>query len=196
MFPTTHDITPQNKDYCIAFLQNLLDAGNKVLIVTKPHLEVVQELCARFIEFRNNILFRFTIGSCNTGTLNFWEPNAPSYEERIDALKYAYDNGYNTSVSCEPMLDRFTTQLINELSPFVTDSIWLGKPNRLITRLKANGFTDTETLYRAEELIALMSDDWIWELYETYKKNPKIKWKESVKKVLKLEIPTECGLDV
>ena len=196
MFPTTHDITPQNMNICLNFLQNLLLAENDVLLVTKPHLMVVQEICERFSDYKNNILFRFTIGSCDTNTLKFWEPNAPSYEERYQSLKYAYDNGFKTSVSCEPMLDKDTPHLVEELLPFVTDSIWLGKPNGLMTRLKMNGITDSETIQRAEELIAQLSDDWIWELFATFKNNPKIRWKESIKKVVNIEVPFECGLDI
>ena len=42
MYPTTHDITPAiiNEYHCV--LHKLLDAGNKVLIVTKPHLECIR----------------------------------------------------------------------------------------------------------------------------------------------------------
>jgi hypothetical protein len=37
---------------------------------------------------------------------------------------------------------------------------------------------------------------WIMELYSRYKDNPQIKLKDSIKKVVGLELPAEQGLDV
>jgi DNA repair photolyase len=153
MFPSSHDITPENLNQSIIFIQNLLEPGNRILIVSKPHLTVIKEICNRFIDYKENILFRFTIGSLNSAILKFWEPNAPSFEERFDALKLAYHNGFKTSISCEPLLDNKPIQLIAVLEPFVTDSIWVGKANFLLRRLKMNGFNDPETIHMAEKLI-------------------------------------------
>lgn len=195
MFPSSHDISPKNLEFSIVFLKNLLKNNNNILIVTKPHLEVITEICRKFNNYKNNLLFRFTIGSSNTDTLKFWEPNAPSFEERLNSLKLAFDLGYKTSVSCEPILDIYTEALIAKIMPFVTDAIWIGKPNFLLRRLKMNGIKDKETIKKAEELNANLSDSWVLDLYDCYKDHPKIKWKESIKKIVKIEIPTTKGLD-
>ncbi len=196
MFPSSHDITPaSNIDLTIQFLRNLLDAGNNVLVVTKPHPKLIEQICEQFHQQKENILFRFTIGSCDSQTLKFWEPNAPSFEERITSLKFAYENGFKTSISCEPILDVATDELINIVLPFVTDAIWVGKANYLLKRLKMNGITDLETIEKAKELTVLQSDEWIMDLYRKHKSNPKIKWKESIKKIVNIEIPTVIGLD-
>ena len=196
MFPSTHDITPTNISYSTEVLKNLIDAGNKVLIVTKPHFEVVKEICEKFQSNKESILFRFTIGSTDSETLKFWEVDAPDYNERKSCLVYAFNQGFSTSVSCEPMLDVKTSKLVNELLPFVTDAIWIGKPNRLLSRLKFNGENDEETLSRANKLIALQSDEYIISLYESFKDCKKVKWKESIKKIVDIEIPTTRGLDI
>ena len=109
-------------------------------------------------------------------------------------MKLAYHKGFNTSVSSEPILDTNIFQLVETLLPFVTDAIWIGKPNQLLARLRMNGITDSESIIKAKELMASLSDEWIRELFEVYKDNPKIKWKESIKKVVNIEIPTEKGL--
>ena len=62
MFPTTHDITPRNLKTCMIVLQHLLDGGNRVLIVSKPHLDCIKTICKTFADRRDMILFRFTIG--------------------------------------------------------------------------------------------------------------------------------------
>lgn len=196
MFPSTHDITPENIIYSMELLKNLINAGDKVLIVTKPHLEVVKEICEKFQSNKESILFRFTIGSNDSETLKFWETDAPDYNERKSCLVYAFNQGFSTSVSCEPMLDGSTYQLVNELLPFITDAIWIGKPNRLLSRLKFNGENDASTISRAKILIALQSDEYIKSLYEEFKDCKKVKWKESIKKIVDIEISTTKGLDI
>jgi len=195
MFPSSHDITPENLDKSIVFIRKLLIPGNKVLIVSKPHLIVVKTLCKEFKNSKNNILFRFTIGSLDSKILRFWEPNAPSFEERFDALKFAYKSGFKTSVSCEPMLDSQTIQLVNKLEPYVSDSIWLGKANFLIRRLKLNGNSDRKTLELANNLLESQNDGTIEKLYQVLYKNKKIKWKDSIKKTVKIDLLKEKGLD-
>ena len=195
MFPSSHDITPMNLPLSIEFLQNLLNSGNEVLIVTKAHYSVIKEICKRFSDYKSKILFRFTIGSTDSSILKFWEPNAPSFPERKKSLIYAYKNGFSTSLSCEPMLDNSIEKLVKTLMPYITDSIWIGKANFLLRRLKLNGVTDDETFSKANELISLQSDINIKKLYNNLKSNNKIKWKESIKKVVELEISTIKGLD-
>jgi len=196
MFPSTHDITPDHLNECMSFLSKVLRPGNEVLIVSKPHLECIKELCDTLLPYQNQILFRFTIGSAYSEVLKFWEPGAPDFEERLESLKYAFDKGYQTSVSCEPMLEGNIDQVITQVSPFVTDAIWLGKMNKVKVRLAVNGTNDAETMEWAEQLTELQSDEWIKQLYGRYQDNPQIKWKESIKKVVGLTIPVEKGLDV
>lgn len=196
MFPSTHDITPENMSYAMELLQNLIDAGDKVLIVTKPHLSVIKQICEKFQTNKESILFRFTIGSNDSEVLKFWEIDAPDYEERKSCLEYAFNLGFSTSVSGEPMLDGKTPQLVNELLPYITDAIWLGKPNMLMSRLSFNGETDKQTISKAKELLALQSDAYIKSLYLMFKDCPKVKWKSNIKKVVDIEIPTTKGLDI
>jgi DNA repair photolyase len=200
MFPTTHDITPSNLEHTGEFLERLLVAGNKVLVVSKPHLSVMGELCRRFVPYRDQILFRFSIGSRNADVLNLWEPGAPSYAERLASLVHCFEQGFDTSVSMEPILDYAEDDIVamyREMAPFVTDAIWLGKMNKAGERLARNGFsTDTALMEAATLLVASQSDDRIRALYARLQAEPKAKWKESIKKVVGLEIPTEAGLDV
>ena len=184
MFPTSHDITPSNLSACIQQLTNLLAPGNEGVIVTKPHFECIEALCDVFPMFKGNFIFRFTIGSSDSDTLRYWEPGAPDFEERLASLKYAHWKGYQTSVSCEPMLDGKVEDVVEWVLPYVTETVWIGKPNMLKGRLSINGHNDEETMKRAEELMQSLSDQFIWDLYDRYKGESKIRWKESIKKVL------------
>jgi hypothetical protein len=198
MFPTTHDIHPDNLKECLEYLQKLLVVGNSVLIVTKPHKECIDKLTAELGAYKKQILFRFTIGSPRSEVLKFWEPGAPSFEERRDALILAHLRGFQTSISSEPMLDDLEgmTHLFLATKPYLTNSIWMGKANDLIARLSFNGQKDSEVLKRAHYLIDYWTDDTVKILYKALKSEPLIKWKESIKKIVGLEVPTKKGLDV
>jgi hypothetical protein len=195
MFPTTHDITPANLPDCIIVLKKLLEVGNKVLIVSKPHLPCIRGLCCALAGYEKQVLFRFTIGSKNNAVLKRWEPNAPEFEERLEALKFAHRHGWATSVSCEPMLDRRIYLVINYVKPYVTDAIWLGKPNKITTRIVTNNPDLPDAKAMAQELEAMFPDNFIWDLYYQYRDDPMIKWKDSIKAVVGLERSMVKGLD-
>ena len=196
MFPTSHDITIDNLDACLYVLWKMLAAGNEVLIVSKPHPLCIKELCAEFQDYKNQILFRFTIGSADDSVLRFWEPNAPTFEERLSALRLAYQQGYQTSISCEPMLDTHIDMVVQAAKPYVTDAIWLGRVNRLRQTIAITCPDDVETKERAEQLLAEQPDEFLRELYKRFKDDPKIKFKDSIKEAVGLERPTEVGLDI
>jgi len=193
MFPTTHDISPANQQPCITVIRKLLDAGNRVLIVTKPHWHVIAAICAQTFWRRDQILFRFTIGSIDDSILGYWEPGAPPYPERLASLKHAHQAGFATSVSIEPMLDapRLDT-LIGDIYPFITDSIWIGKMNHIRSRVR---IATAEDRSRVQAIEAGQTDASIRAIYDRYKNDPKIRWKESIKQVVGLPLAQTAGED-
>src|SRR5664280_2327835 len=89
MYPSAHDIRPEHLKENMEFLKHILEAGNEVLIVSKPHLECIKAICKEFEAYKDKILFRFTIGSADDNVLKFWEPGAPGFKERLECLKWA-----------------------------------------------------------------------------------------------------------
>ena len=183
MFPTTHDITPKILTETICYLRGWLEAGNEILIVSKPHLQCITEICDYLREYKDQIVFRFTIGSMDGQVLKFWEPGAPSFIERFDALMYAYNQGYKTSVSCEPYLDNTIQRLVHKLLPYITDTIWIGKMNRISQRVSSKEWTEEEFEY-LQRVLDVQTDEYVMKLYDVFKNNPKVMWKESIQKVL------------
>ena len=59
-----------------------------------------------------------------------------------------------------------------------------------------NGYDDNETLKKANELLNWQRDSEIIKLYTEYKNHPKVKWKESIKKVVDIEVSQQKGLDI
>jgi DNA repair photolyase len=194
MFPSSHDITELNLSACTIVLNNLLEAGNEVLVVSKPHFLCIGSMCTIFKDYRDKLTFRFSISACDDRILSFWEPNAPACNEREEALQYAYQNGFQTSVSIEPMLDSANIDnLINQLSPYVTDSIWIGKMNHLGRFGKnANPVLQQEI----EKIHSGQTDDIINSIYQRYRDNSKIKWKAEIKKIVGIPLAGKPGMDI
>ena len=137
MFPSSHDITPKVLNEAVVVLDNLLKVRNDVLVVSKPRHECITRLCDEFVEYKDKILFRFTIGAMDNDILSFFERGASRYEERKKALRYAFNNGFNTSVSVEPVLDMNNViDLFFDLEPFVSETIWIGKMNHVKKNIK------------------------------------------------------------
>jgi len=180
MFPSTHDITPDMLDQCMDVLRNLLEVGNEVLIVSKPDLWCIEAICDEFRKFRKQIMFRFSIGCFDDTILGYWEPGAPNYIARRSSLRYAWDHGFTTSVSCEPLLDSEWARLLyHDLLPDVTDTIWIGKMNHV--RQRAAEGTSEEEIQRIE---AGQTDEAVMRVYEQLKDEPKVRWKDSYREVI------------
>lgn len=190
MFPTTHDITPDNLEACTQTLRNMLVAGNQVLIVSKPHLECIKSLCESLYQYKDQILFRFTIGTLLRDLITFWEPGAPKPIERVESLKWAYSYGFKTSVSMEPMLDTVdaTVYIFRILSDYVTETIWIGKMNRIRSRVD---ISDPNILKVVQKLEHLQRDEEILRLVGQLNISPKVRWKDSIKEVIKKYSVTE-----
>ena len=170
MFPSTHDICEDNLVYCLEIIGELLKRGNKLLIVSKPHLECIKSICWHFKGEQDKIEFRFTIGSIDNKILQYWEPNAPLFEERIDAVKWALNCDHKVSISCEPLLDRecdIIEYLVRDPELNNVSEIWIGAMNNVAHTPKL----DYQTIY------------------DRYNEKPLktlIKWKESFRKHLKI----------
>ena len=194
MFPAHHDIVPDNLDPCLAILTNLLAAGNRVLVVSKPHRNCIETLCRKLTSFREQLLFRFTITARNDTILRIWEPYAPAYGERRASLETAYLQGFATSVSVEPMLDSSdVVAMVNELLPFITHSIWIGKMNRIDERVICDSQEMGQEIARIERE---QDDARIRDIYRQLRELPAIRWKESIKAVVGLDPAAEPGLDI
>jgi hypothetical protein len=182
MFPTSHDITPRFLPESLTTIKNLL-AENKVLVVSKPHFSVVKVLCDELSDYKADVQFRFTIGALSEALCAFWEPGAPTPQERIQALEHAFHAGFQTGVSIEPMLDSVekTCALVARVAPFVTETIWVGKMNRLSVKLNAHvtGFQAAHDRIKGQQ-----ADSEIVRLVTLLAANPEVRWKDSIKSVI------------
>jgi len=190
MFPSSHDIIdkPEIKEACFIVIKKLLEAGNNLLITTKPKLSITKDIIDRFCSFKEQLQFRFTITSLDNQLLSFWEPNAPTYEERFESLKYAYENEFKTSVSIEPFLDYAPQTLISVLSSYITESIWLGPMNYI----PQNG-TSIKDEQQYTEIRKRYDITRLKNIYEDLKDFPLIRFKDSMSN--RLNILAFCSIN-
>ena len=185
MYPGTHDIFLETLPETVSYLRPWLKLGNNILITTKPRFNVITLLCDALQDYKNQITFRFTIGSMHDEILNVWEPDAPKYRERMLCLEHAKTQGYQTSASIEPYLDGDVIPLAESMLPLITDSIWIGKMREVDFRVETSWF-DEEGMDVYNKLLELLSDEFVEHIYRHFKNNPKIHYKDSIKKVIGL----------
>ncbi len=135
MFPSSHDITPNNLDACLTVMSCWLLAtgcwwsAKPALGMHKGDLWDVQ---ARIGE--DEFCCGFTIAPAMTRSCRIGSRMHPmvmkSEKQCLDYASQRHD--FRTSVSVEPMLDSANIDiLISELSTYVTHSIWIGTMNHL-----------------------------------------------------------------
>ena len=181
-FPSSHDIFPDILDASLSVLGKILRAGNKVLLVSKPRLECIKAICAASLFFKDKILLRFTIGAMSDEILSYWEPNSPAYDERKECLEYAFHNGFQTSVSMEPMLDSPNIEaLVKDLLPFVSEDIWFGTMNHLGWIRKG---ADKRLFAELDIIEAGQTPKMLLAIDKIYENNPIIKWKTDALKII------------
>jgi len=190
MFPSAHNITPNNFEYCVIVLKKLLKSGNEVLIVSKPDLPCTLSLLKFLQPYKSQVEFRFTITSNNPERLKFWEPNAPLLEDRLNALFLTFHRKYLTSVNIEPYLDKNPITLIKKVAPFSSE-IWLGFMNWINWLPKINPTLDQTLLTKKIQYIKKISS-WsnVQKIVENLKQLPedirtKIRFKDSIKRMYK-----------
>jgi len=188
MFPTSHDLTCEYLNFTMKVLQKMLKSKNEVLITTKPHREVIREICdSELIQpYKDQIQFRFTITSPYNPDMSIWEPGAPNLDERIECLIYAHSKGFKTSISIEPYLAD-PLNLIKMVEPYTTETIWIGLMNKVM--LPKIG----RELYKAEKMDELYSPDFIQTHQQSWLDagNGKIRFKDSIQNLLKITLMGE-----
>lgn len=192
MFPSAHNITSNYFEYCIIVLKKLLRSGNEVLIVSKPEPDIpcILKLLQILRPYKSQVEFRFTITSNNNEQLKFWEPNASSLDDRLNALFLTFNQRYLTSANIEPYLDKNPIPLIKKVAPFSSE-IWLGFMNWVGWLPKINPTIDPTILSEKIQYIKKISS-WsnVQKIVENLKQlhediRSKIRFKDSIKRMYK-----------
>eukprot|EP00727_Mastigamoeba_balamuthi_P011051 m51a1_g6569 hypothetical protein (305) ;mRNA; r:179135-180359 len=187
-FPSSHDITPSVLGPCRELLLNVLRGGNRVLVVSKPHLACVRDLCAALAPYRPRVAFLFTITALDDALLAYWEPGAPGLAERLACLRLACERGYATSVNVEPMLQpRRARELYEAVDRWVTGHVRFGMMNMASERVAGAagpGGEDEEERARLGEVLAGQTPEALARVRDQLSGLPKVRWTESTAREL------------
>ena len=181
MFPTSHDLHMEHVEWWGQYLIKLLEKGNKVLIVSKPEYKAISAICDQFYQssYQDQIEFRFTIGTNDDTVAAYWEPGAPSPSERLLSIAKTTTLGFKTSISMEPLMMEDPKPVIDILLiPYVKGEIWIGTMNHYQL--------NPEVPEEARQ-IKIQSKENIERVYNSLKDNPRIRWKDSIQKMLGID---------
>lgn len=191
MLPSSHDIDNRNIDEAIEILGRLLERDNKVLIVTKPRFSTISSLI-RFLKSpacrkcNGMVTFRLTVGTSDDRLLQRFEPGATTFHERFMALRELYIAKIPAGVSAEPLLGGLETfdDLYLRVRKFMTGQIWVGKMNSPRQRIRMNteGTFDEKLI---DWVVRKQSDEEMLRLYDRYKDDPKVAFKDSIRNIVK-----------
>jgi len=172
MFPSTHNIDNFNFLPSMHVIHKLLKAGNKVLLVMKPHNHTIHQIMKLFNKYRHMIEFRFTIGTRHEHLRELFEPYASHIKERIGVVRLLYATDWRVSVSIEPFLDKDPEVLVNKLTNIGHEEthipVWIGPMNHRQRLYKVSSQLNylsfyLEDIYRSDNLIR------IYKLLSSYK---------------------------
>ena len=177
LFPSSHDITPEILDSYLMALGNFLEPGNEVIVVSKPHFACIDAICKKFDGFRDKITFMFTITGMNEDIRAFWEPGAPSYNERLKCLGHVHSQGFKTQAFVEPILDPDRLEeLVSTLLLFSTGDIWVGRMHH-IGKIKKM-YPDRADIHEAlDDLNRNITDERLRLWFQHFKENDQVLWK-------------------
>jgi DNA repair photolyase len=185
MYPTTHDIAREHVRGDIEYLKSWLELDNRILIVSKPSFNVISTMTKELKKYKEQLEFRFSIGSMNNDALSFWEPEAPSFAERMRSAEIAFVSKYNVSISCEPYLDESIVPLVRLMTHISNGEIWIGMMNEIDKRVDTSGWSE-EQLYWMKRLRAVHTREYVQFIHDTFKNEERVRWKDSIKDLLGL----------
>ena len=163
---------------------NLSETNN--VQIRNSKVSYSEKICNR-INTSYPITFIYDIRSCNSELLKFWEPNAPSFEERLESLKIVNSKGFRTIVFCSYPLDGDTFELAEALSPHC-DHLIVEITKKLDEFLFESELTDPIKVQKAEEVLKIQTGDWLLNLGKKLKDNPTVWWDDHTREFLDSKI--------
>ena len=103
--------------------------------------------------------------------------------ERVSCLKFAFEAGFRTNVSMEPMLDgsEDAERTFFALEPLVNDKVWIGRMNKVDERVRPR---DARIQAACDRVKAAQTYAQILKLVRKLHGQAKVAWKDSIRGVV------------
>ena len=138
----------------LSMLEYLKNLENGIFFQTKGGYGIDEAF--DILKDKKNILFYVTITSKNNDILKVIEPNSPSYEEKIELIKKAKNNGYNVIVAFNPVVKNWLPE--KDFYDIVSDVNKIGVKNFIFQKLYLSkndikGFTEDRKKRFEDEIL-------------------------------------------
>ena len=138
----------------LSMLEYLKNLENGIFFQTKGGYGIDEAF--DILKDKKNILFYVTITSKNNDILKLIEPNAPSYEEKLELIKKAKNNGYNVIVAFNPIVKNWLPE--KDFYDIVSDVNKIGVKNFIFQKLYLSkndikGFTEDRKKRFEDEIL-------------------------------------------
>jgi len=138
----------------LSMLEYLKNLENGIFFQTKGGYGIDEAF--DILKDKKNILFYITITSKNNDILKLIEPNAPSYEEKLELIKKAKNNGYNVIVAFNPVVKNWLPE--KDFYDIVSDVNKIGVKNFIFQKLYLSkndikGFTEDRKKRFEDEIL-------------------------------------------
>lgn len=138
----------------LSMLEYLKNLENGIFFQTKGGYGIDEAF--DILKDKKNILFYVTITSKNNDILKVIEPNAPSYEEKLELIKKAKNNGYNVIVAFNPVVKNWLPE--KDFYDIVSDVNKIGVKNFIFQKLYLSkndikGFTEDRKKRFEDEIL-------------------------------------------
>ena len=138
----------------LSMLEYLKNLENGIFFQTKGGYGIDEAF--DILKENKNILFYVTITSKNNDILKVIEPNSPSYEEKIELIKKAKNNGYNVIVAFNPVVKNWLPE--KDFYDIVSDVNKIGVKNFIFQKLYLSkndikGFTEDRKKRFEDEIL-------------------------------------------
>ena len=120
-----YDVGRTDNSYVRSIIKTFRAYDHPFQILTKGGMLAAKD----FDLYGPNDKFGVTLTFDNDADSKRYEPGAALPADRIEALKEAQNQGINTWVSCEPVIDPAQTLNLIELTNEFVDLFWIGKLN-------------------------------------------------------------------
>ncbi len=107
--------------------EELDDNDSEMLLVLKPSLQIMMSICEKLEVYKGRLIFVIHLNSVNTPIIKLVDPYSPYSVDRLSALKFAFENGFRTTIEAIPIYDNAIFELIEKVKEFVTDFIHVDK---------------------------------------------------------------------
>jgi hypothetical protein len=155
----------------VNLVRSKLQNKSSIELKVEPDPGLIKTLYKELSVYNNRIKLYFDISSSDDNSLQFWEPGSASFTQRFESLRCAHAFGFRTIVFCVPFYDETVFNLIEQLTPFVSQFMEINTPLPFIDLLNKDIELNVSLKDKLLHLQSLCTEDFLDNLEECASNN-------------------------